>query len=181
MKFLLKTEFQKELAGMIDDSMEAEFSSPPPAPKQHPTPPKRAANEPPPIPSRGAPPVPPQRTESTAPVIPERSAPAELSTKAAPPPSAPVEKTPQSEPKSTPSENIPEAEQVRRELRKRFEAFALNLKLAKEANDLPNAKEFAATVEMFEQAMQAAEENDLTMADLADVPGMPPPYKVCFW
>lgn len=177
MEFHRKTKFQRELAGMMDDDIEAELSRPAPAPKQHPTPPKRAADEPPPIPDRGAPPVPPQRTESTAPAIPERSTPAELSAKAAPP-SAPVKKLSQPEPKPAPSETIPEAEQVRRELRKRFEAFAVNLKLANEANDLPNAKEFAAMVEMFEQAIQTATENDLTMADLAEVPGMPPPYKV---
>ncbi|KAE9552629.1 hypothetical protein FO519_004177 [Halicephalobus sp. NKZ332] len=166
-------DLQRELAGMMDDDLGAELSAP--APKQHPTPPKRAADEPPPPPNRGVPPAPPQRTESAAPPLPERSIPAEPSMKAAPIPSPPAEKTAQPQPK--PAQNIPEAEQVRRELRKRFEAFALNLKLAQEAKDLPNAKEFAAMVEMFEQAMQAAAENDLTMADLAEVPGMPPPYK----
>uniref|UniRef100_A0AC34F9J3 C2 domain-containing protein n=1 Tax=Panagrolaimus sp. ES5 TaxID=591445 RepID=A0AC34F9J3_9BILA len=75
------------------------------------------------------------------------------------------------------SSNLTEAEKVRQILLKRLEAYTRNLVAAKEANDMPNAKEFAAKVEMFEQALAAAEETDFTLSDLAEVPDTPKPYQ----
>lgn len=43
------------------------------------------------------------------------------------------------------------------------------------------AKECAETVLMFDQALAACEEQEITLEDLSDIPGTPPLYKVCFF
>uniref|UniRef100_A0A914Y6C0 C2 domain-containing protein n=1 Tax=Panagrolaimus superbus TaxID=310955 RepID=A0A914Y6C0_9BILA len=162
-------DLQNELAGMMGD---VELAPPPPA-RPVLSPQKRTAESPPPPPARGIPPV----VNESKPVGPPPPLPARSSSSMQPPTSALVPAQPP--PSSTPSDssNLTEAEKVRRILQKRFEAYTRNLLAAKEANDLPNAKEFAAKVEMFEQALAAAEETDFTLADLAEVPDTPKAYQ----
>jgi coiled-coil and C2 domain-containing protein 1 len=170
-------DLQNELAGLMGD---VGIASPPPPPPTRPviSPQKRSAEYPPPPPARGIPPVvSPPKPSGPPPPLPARSSSAmqqQPTTVQSPP--APVAAQPPP-PDPTPSENLSEAEQVRQILLKRLEAYTRNLLSAKDAGDLPNAKEFAAQVEMFEQALAAATENDLTLADLAEVPGTPKPYQ----
>lgn len=63
-------------------------------------------------------------------------------------------------------------------LLKRRQAYATNAKLAVEDGNSEYAKECAETVLMFDQALEACEEQDITMEDLSEIPGTPPPYKV---
>jgi coiled-coil and C2 domain-containing protein 1 len=168
-------DLQNELAGMMGDVDLA----PPPPPRPALSPQKRSAESPPPPPTRGVPPV----VNESKPVGPPPPLPARSSSSMQSPstaaPAVPVPTQPSPKPTSAPvdSSNMTEGEQVRQILLKRLEANTRNLVAAKEANDLPNAKEFAAKVEMFEQALAAATETDFTLADLDEVPGTPKPYQ----
>ncbi|KAI6171577.1 C2 domain-containing protein [Aphelenchoides bicaudatus] len=62
-------------------------------------------------------------------------------------------------------------------LLKRREAYATNAKLAVEDGNSEYAKECAETVMMFDQALAACEEQEITLEDLSDIPGTPSPYK----
>lgn len=66
-------------------------------------------------------------------------------------------------------------------LLRRREAFATNARLAVEDGNSDYAKECAETVMMFDQALEACEEQEITMEDLAEIPKTPPPYKVAYF
>lgn len=63
-------------------------------------------------------------------------------------------------------------------LLRRKEAYLANVRLANEDGNIKYAKECADTVIMFDQALEACEEQEVTMEDLCNIPGTPPPYKV---
>lgn len=89
---------------------------------------------------------------------------------------------PQSAPQSIPQSNPEPAKdtktQAKNLLLRRREAFATNAKLAVEDGNSEYAKECAENVLMFDQALEACEEQEITMEDLEDIPKTPPPYKV---
>lgn len=63
-------------------------------------------------------------------------------------------------------------------LLRRREAFATNARLAVQDGNSDYAKECAETVLMFDQALEACEEQEITIEDLSEIPGTPSPYKV---
>ncbi|KAI6234338.1 C2 domain-containing protein [Aphelenchoides fujianensis] len=123
--------------------------------------------------SGGPPPLPPRGSTGGAatPADPTPPPPVPRHTPAPPaaePPAPAVAAKPQEEDVKTKAREL---------LTRRLQAYARNAKLALEDKNTEYAKECAETVEMFEQALEACNEQDITMEDLAEIPSTPPPYK----
>lgn len=110
-----------------------------------------------------APPLPPRGTSDASASVPKQ-------------PTA-VQQVPQ-QPKPASNEGDDMKSKAVNLLMRRREAYVTNARLAVEDGNSVYAKECAETVMMFDQALEACEEQEVTMDDLSEIPGTPPPYKV---
>ncbi|KAI6208869.1 C2 domain protein [Aphelenchoides besseyi] len=116
-------------------------------------------------------PMSPSTAEPTPPPLPTRNS--TLTSSTVQPPSVPVHNS--VAPVEKPAEDV--QTKAKNLLIRRRQAYALNAKLALEDQNTEYAKECAETVQMFDQALEACEEQEITMEDLSEIPQTPPPYK----
>ncbi|KAI6216333.1 C2 domain protein [Aphelenchoides besseyi] len=109
--------------------------------------------------------------EPTPPPLPTRNA--TLTSSTVQPPVVPAHNS--TVPIQKPAEDV--QTKAKNLLIRRRQAYALNAKLALEDQNTEYAKECAETVQMFDQALEACEEQEITMEDLSEIPQTPPPYK----